>query len=206
MINRPNGWDSAYVYGEKKTLPAGGYVCRIKQVAIQSAGTGEQLAVLIDITEGDYTGYYAAEFKNNIRADKKWKGVLRVWLPRGDGSEKDEWSVSALKGFTTAVERSNPGYVWNWDERSLCGKNVGVIFRREEWENGDKHGWATRPFRASAVDTIRSGDFDIPNDKPLKKNESVFSDMGAGYGAGNPFAASGNNPGYGSVDDGDLPF
>lgn len=203
MIRKPDNWENVQAFSDRKTLPVGGYVCRIKQSAVQPVGDGQQLAVLFDIVEGDYAGFYEDDFRGNTRDDKKWKGVLRIWLPKYDGSEKDGWTLSSLKGFTTSVEKSNPGYTWNWDEQTLKGKLIGIIFRSEEWDYNGKHGWAVRPFRAASVEAIREGDFEIPADKPLKN--STFSDLGSGYGAGNPFA--GSSAGYGRDDgDGELPF
>lgn len=167
MIERPSNWNEVREFSERRELELGAYVCKIKQAAVQGNEKGAQLCVVFDITEGDYTGFYAADFAANTREDKKWKGVLRLFLPRNDGSEKDEWTKSTLKGFCTAVEKSNPGYQWNWDEASLKGKNIGILFRNEEWAYNGKTGWAVRPFRALSVDTVRSGDYKIPDDKPL---------------------------------------
>ncbi len=64
--------------------------------------------------------------------DKKWKGVIRQFLPKDDGTDNDEWTKSSFKGLTTAFEHSNPGYTWNWEETSLVGKLVGILFRNEE--------------------------------------------------------------------------
>ena len=71
-----------------------------------------------------------------------------------------------------ATQKSNPGYKWNWNEQSLVGRTVGILFRNEEWEFKGKTGWTVRPFRAMSVDTVRSGDYTLPNDKPLKKEPS----------------------------------
>jgi len=45
--------------------------------------------------------------------------------------------VALFKGFTTAVENSNPGYQWNWDEKSLVGKKLCGVFGLEEYEKQD---------------------------------------------------------------------
>ena len=73
-----------------------------------------------------------------------------------------------MKGFIAAVEESNRGYTWNWDERTLAKKEIGILFRNEEWEYEGKTGWATRPFRAISVDSVEDGSYTIPNDRPLK--------------------------------------
>jgi hypothetical protein len=157
--------------------------------------------------EGEFSGFFNEEYKNNTYDNKKWKGVLRLYIPKDDGSEKDEWTKRTFKGMTTAFEKSNPGYVWNWDENSLIGKMVGILFRNEEWENDEgKSGWTVRPFRAITVDSVRSEDFRLPKDKPLKKNESA-----GGYGTGSgysvpDYSAPASNFEYLNDDDAQLPF
>lgn len=168
MINRPNNWDNVHAASDRQKLPLGAYVCTIVQANIQNSSYGDQLYVLFDISAGEWAGYYKEDFDRNQRADKKWKGVLRLWLPKDDGSDNDEWTKSILKGFTTAVEESNRGYHWDWDERSLRKKEIGILFRNEEWEYEGKTGWAVRPFRAISVDAVEDGAFTIPKDKLLK--------------------------------------
>lgn len=168
MINRPKNWDNVQAFSDRPKLPVGAYVCRIKKAVVQNSDYGDQLCILFDIEDGEYAGFYANEFKSNQREDKKWKGVLRQFLPKDDGSEKDEWTKSSFKGLVTSIESSNRGYQWNWDENSLAGKEIGIIFRNEEWEYEGKTGWAVRPFRATSVDTVQDGDYTLPKDKPLK--------------------------------------
>lgn len=213
MIRKPNNWNEVKEFTDRPKLPLGAYVCRIKKAVIQSNEYGESLCLLFDIVEGDYRNFYEADFKANTQQDKKWKGVLRQFLPKDDGSEKDEWTKSGFKGMCTSFEKSNPGYVWNWDENSLVGKLVGILFRNEEWKYDGKHGWAVRPFRAISVDSVRSGDFTLPKDKPLKKDDAPSV---PGYGS---YGDSSGNTGFGGAatsygggfvdlpdDDGELPF
>ena len=178
MIRRPNNWNEVKEFSDRQKLPLGAYVCKVKRAAVQANEFGEQLCILFDIVEGEFSGFYNDEYNANTNANKKWKGVLRQFLPKDDGSEKDEWTKSSFKGMTTAFEKSNPGYVWNWDENSLASKLVGILFRNEEWEYENKTGWAVRPFRAIPIDSVREGDFRLPKDKPLKKEENSFSASG----------------------------
>ncbi len=168
MISRPNNWDNVQAFSDRQKLPVGAYVCYIKQAVVKENSSGNQLCVLFDISAGEYAGYYDDDFKRNQRENKKWKGVLRLWLPKEDGSDKDEWAKSILKGFIAAVEESNRGYKWDWNEKSLAKKEIGILFRNEEWEYEGKTGWATRPFRAISVDSVEDGSYAIPKDKPLK--------------------------------------
>ena len=168
MINKPNNWNEVKEFSDRPKLPLGAYVCKVKKAVLQNSEYGEQLCILFDIEDGEYRGYYADDFQNSTYKDKKWKGVLRVWLPKNDGSEKDEWTKSTLKGMVTAFEKSNPGYQWNWDENSLVGKEIGILFRNEEWEYEGKTGWTVKPFKAISVDSVADGKYSLPKDKPLK--------------------------------------
>lgn len=197
MINRPKNWDDVREFSDRPKLPVGAYVCKVRQAVVQSMDCGDQLCILFDIVDGEYAGYYQADFDANQQQDKKWKGVLRQFIPKDDGSEKDEWTKSAFKGMVTAFENSNRGFVWNWNEKDLAGKEVGIIFRNEEWEYNGKTGWAVRPFRATSVDNVADGNYRIPDDKPLK-NRPVDN-----YSAA---PATQNGAFETPDDDGELPF
>ena len=170
MIQKPNNWNDVKAFDERPKIPAGGYVAKIVQAVKTSASYGDSLNVLIDIAEGEYAGYYSDMFNHSQDTNRKWKGVLRLWLWKNDGSESDERSKSIFKGFETAVNESNAGE-WNWDEAALKGKLIGVLFRSEEWEYEGKSGWVARPFKAVSVDRIRSGKFSILKEKPLKRDD-----------------------------------
>ena len=213
MIRRPNNWNEVKEFNDRQKLPLGAYVCKVKRSAVQANEFGEQLCIVFDIVEGEFSGFFNDDFKNNNSENKKWKGVLRMFIPKDDGSEKDEWTKRSFKGMVTAFEKSNPGYKWNWDEASLTGKLIGILFRNEEWEYDGKTGWTVRPFRAISVDSVRSGDFTLPKDKPLtKKNDFGYSTGGFGSGASVP---NYNIPNYSNPasdfamlddDDAQLPF
>ena len=118
MIRKPNNWNEVQEFSDRQKLPLDAYVCKVKQVRIQDNSFGAQLCMLFDITEGDYAGYFQKDYNGNNAQDKKWRGVLRVWIPADDGSEKDELTKRGFKGMVTAFEKSNPGYVWDWNENN----------------------------------------------------------------------------------------
>lgn len=181
MIQKPMNWNEVKEPTERKKLTITAAVAGIKKAVLQEDDFGAKLCILFDIVEGEDAGFYQEEFERNPNADKKWKGVLRLWLPTNDGSEKDEWTKRTLKGFTTAIEKSNPGYTWNWDEKSLAGKYIGILYRNEEWEYNGMTGWAMRPFRAISIDSVREGSFKAPKDKPLKNKTADFGFSSGGY-------------------------
>ncbi|MFR3238489.1 MAG: hypothetical protein ACLTOU_08175 [Acutalibacter sp.] len=168
-----NNWENVKASADFTALPAGGYVCKIQGAKIRTFdgrnGSFERLEVAVDIVEGEYKDHFRRDFDSQNTEDKKWRGVLRLYVPSGDGSEQDNWSAAKLKRFISDVEDSNPGYHWDWEEQKLKGKLVGLTFRREEWEWGGKTGWKTNPFQAYTVEDIRQNKFQLPKDKPLKK-------------------------------------
>lgn len=208
MIRKPNNWESVQVFSDRPKLPLGAYICTIKKAVIQNNGYGDQLCILFDISAGEFAGYYADDYKANQREDKKWRGVLRQFLPKDDGSDKDEWTKSGLKGLITSIENSNRGYVWNWDETTLSGKEVGIVFRNEEWEYNGKTGWAVRPFRATSVSSIDDCTYTLPKDKPLKdKSTDSFGGYTSPVSApGNQYSAPASDFSALEDDDSQLPF
>lgn len=197
----PNNWNEVKEFSDRAKLPLGAYVCLVKQCRVMDTNYGSQLAILFDINEGEYKGYFADEFAANQQQDKKWKGVLRIWLPKDDGSEKDEFTKSVLKGMVTAFENSNLGFTWNWNEKSLEGKQIGILFRNEEWEYNGKSGWAVRPFRAISAASVLEKKYTIPQDKPLANKSGASSYQAPAY-----MPPSDTN-GFVKVDDDDeLPF
>ena len=130
-------------------------------------------------------------FDNQNTEDKRWKGVLRQYIPTDDGSEKDARTKSYFKAMIEAIEDSNNGYHWDWDEKKLKGKIVGCLFRLEEWEWDGKSGWRTAALKFIEAQKIRDGKFKVPNDKPLN-NQPAFIQL-------NPLDVNVD-------DDEDLPF
>ena len=73
------------------------------------------------------------------------------------------------------LEESNPGYAWDWDETKLKGKYIGLLFGNEEYSYNGYEGWKAKARLIVSTEDIKSGNFTIPKDKPLKNNEVVSS-------------------------------
>lgn len=174
MIRKPQNWENVQAITERKTLPAGGYVIKIIAAKVSTYNYNGQsfdkLEIAFDINDGEYKGFYQQDFDSQQQEDKRWKGVKRFNVPTDDGSDSDALSQRILKGATEALEDSNPGYHWDWDETKLKGKIVGCIFRLEEWyiEDENKKGWKTQPFKFVPISDIKLGKFKLPNFKPHK--------------------------------------
>lgn len=172
MITKFKDYDEIQVFEGGAQLPVGGYELTIVGAKVEQFTNCEILKIAFDIVNNEkYANFYANKFKaaKAQNPDAKWGGVFDVFIPKDDGSELDGYTKQAFKRFITSVEKSNEGYVWNWDEKSLKGKAFGGIFGREEFitKEGDRK-FAVKCRFPRSIDSIRSGDYKIPEDKLLK--------------------------------------
>lgn len=172
-MEKPRDYDNVQGYGDYAKLPAGGYVCRIMSVeeTVSKAKGSQMIVISLDIAEGEYKDFYAARYRNDNRPNKKW-GCMAYQLIYD--TKKTNSTNPGFKTFNTSVEESNNGYMTQWGVNyaaALKGKLVGVLFGREEFvANDGSHRWNTKPMFFRSVDTIRSGKYETPKDKPLYDN------------------------------------
>lgn len=146
-----------------KKLPVGGYIVKILDA--KDVPEKEYLKISFDIAKGDEKGFFAEAYKEDTREDKKWPNAgsfVRSYK---------EKALPMLKGFTNAIEASNKGYKWDWNEQGLKGKLVGVVIGEEEYIN-QKGAVRTRTYvnAVRSVETIEKGEFKIPE---LKKVDAT---------------------------------
>lgn len=155
--------------GEIENLPAGGYVCRIEKCVEKPNKNkgGSHLEILFEVVEGDYRGFFAEDWKNQNREDKFWHGIIRQNIPNED-SPKYSTQCGFFKRFTNAVEASNSGYHWDWNEAGLKGKLIGVVFGEVERESqrGTRY-MTTLPSEIVTVEAIEKGTYKVPAPKML---------------------------------------
>ena len=172
-----NGLEIKKSVGANEPLPAGGYVAKILNAKVEEYSWGEKLVISFDIAEGEYKDFFRKQYNENTREDKKWKGNFRLTIPQ----ESNQYFDSQKRTFGNAIwaiEESNPGYHWDWNESALKGKMVGVLFRNREWEMDDgRSGWSTECCTFVSVEDVRTGNFKQPKDKPLKRKESYSSNQ-----------------------------
>ena len=172
-----NDYNETKAITERPKIPAGGYIATIKQAEVKEYsgqnGNYERLEISFDIAEGEYKEFYANDYRAQSDENKKWKGVLRLAVPSDDGSDYDAFLKRKFKTNILAVEDSNTGYRWDWDEKKLKGKKIGLLLQNKEWEFGNKTGWTAQPYGFITVENVREGKFKIPKDKPLKKGDSA---------------------------------
>lgn len=186
-----NNWNEVQAAGDIENLPAGGYVCRIEKCTEKpnKSGSGTHLEILFDVSEGDYRGWFAQDWKAQTREDKFWRGIIRQNIP-DETSPKFDTQCQFFKRFTNAIEASNDGYHWDWNEAGLKGKLIGVVFGEVERESqrGTRY-IVTQADSMTDVEAIRAGKYKVPARRAL------------------PAAAVPTpTPGFVEVDDGELPF
>lgn len=196
-----NGVEACETSSQANRLPVGGYVVKI--LGVENVEDKQYLKIRYDITEGNYKGYYGEKFG---KFGGNWQGILV--------RSYKESAMSYFKGFTTSVEKSNIGYKWNWDEQSLVGKLVGIVYGEEEYENRSGE-VKTRLYvvRNTSVDNIRKHNYETPTEvKSLRKPVVMSQSDVYGFSTPNePNVAAGITDmqssviDYGTVND-DLPF
>lgn len=147
------GYDLINEAGEFERLPAGIYGVRITKVVDNP--TEEYLEIYCDITKGEYANYF-----------KKLTDAGMIDTSRSFRSYKTA-AVPFFKAFITAVEKTNSGYQWNWDEQTLVGKNVIAVFGEEEYIAKDGSvKVSTKVVEFRSLEAYQSGKLTVP---PLKK-------------------------------------
>ena len=148
------GWDLINEAGELKKLPPEAFACKIIEVI--DVAEKEYFDVYFDIAEGEFKGYFATLQTNS---GKNYGRITRSYKAN---------ALPFFKAFITAVEKSNPGYKWNWDEKTLNGKFCAVAFRDEEYLSDGQIKVRAKPDEIRSLQALRAGEIKI---KPLKKYE-----------------------------------
>lgn len=192
MINL-NGYDDVSTGGN--SLPANGYIAKIiaARTGVSRYGV-DSLFVDVDISEGQYTGYFK---KLSLKWSKDtWTDSGTITIPLYENN-LPHWR---LKNFLEILKHDNPDLKvisnTNFDERNIIGKSCGIIVGLIESKKTKRDGshWAN-PYvlYAVSVDDIRSGNFTVP---PIKR----FSETSKPDDKSDPF------PGSVPVPNDDLPF
>lgn len=173
-----NGYEETKAYTERQVLPVGAYPVVIKAAEVKTTLTNggdsfSRLEISFDISDGEFKEFFTDDYKAQTNEDKKWKGVLRQYLPKDDGSEKDGWTKRSFKTLMTAIEESNPNFHWDWEEKKLKGLKAVCVFRNEEWAIDGKTGWKSQPYKFISQEQYASGKYKLPADKPLQNKPTT---------------------------------
>jgi hypothetical protein len=163
--------------GPIENLPAGAYVCEIKMCTEKNNrnNNGTHLEIMFDIARGDYRGWFENDWNNQSREDKYWHGVINQNVP-DERSPKYQTSLGFFKRFVNNIESSNPDYHWDWDERKLEGKLIGVVFGEVEKESqrGTRY-MITRADSVVSVQEVENGKARVPQPKMLATQPNSFA-------------------------------
>lgn len=178
MIKQFGDFATTKAVTEGGALPKDGYICKILNAQVKDGKNGQYIQIAYDIAEGEYKDFFKNLFDAKQDENKKWSTYFFVNLPKDDGSEKDAWTKRLFKTFTNALEDSNEGYHFDWDETKFKNKLVGGLFHYEEYQKSDGSiGKATKMRNACSVEKIRSGNFKLPDDKTLAPTANASQDF-----------------------------
>ena len=194
-INRFGDYDKTQSYQDREELPVGAYIMKIMGAEVKENKIGQYVQVSMDIAEGQYKDFFTNDYRNQQigqgRGKKVWHCNYLLNVPKDDGSEKDGWTKRRFKTFTEALEASNEGYHFDWDEKKFKGLSIGGLFNRREWEFGDRRGMSTNFAQVCSVEKVRTGKYKIPQDQYLKVHQET---------------SDADDSGFTVVHDDDLPF
>ena len=165
-MKRINNWENIQESTSFKRLTPNGYICKILNV--EDHPEKEYLKIYFDIVKGDDKGYFKKQYDGDTRKERKWPNAGTFIR-----SYKDS-AASMFKGFTNAVEKSNKGYKWDFDEKTLVNKVVGLIIADEQYQN-QKGQVRVRNYVAAvrSVETIEKGEYEIPALKELTTTKTT---------------------------------
>lgn len=175
-INRFNDYSETKSYSQGQALPKGAYVLKILGAEVCENSNGQYVKIGCDIAEGEFKDYFAKDYKAQQSEDKKWRCNYLLNVPKDDGTEQDGWTKRRFKTVIEAMEESNPGYHFDWDEKKFKGKLIGGLFNEREYEaNGDVKK-ATNLAQLCTVESVRNNTYKLPADKLLgTRNSSTTS-------------------------------
>lgn len=150
----------------------GAYVAEIQGVRLEPSydNTRDMIVLMLEITEGEYAGQYHKVFEeqqNSFGKDVKYRGVLRLKPPI---ASDEPWVKNRFEGNIFCVQDSNPGYRWDWDEKKLVGKKVGISIRKSLYtgaDGSDKE--TTEIFQLETVNDVRDGKCKIAKPRDSRK-------------------------------------
>lgn len=165
-MRKINNWENIQESTTFKRLKPSGYICKILKV--EDYPDKEYLKIYFDVNRGEDKGYFKSQFEKDTRKERKWPNAGTFIR-----SYKDS-ATSMFKGFINAIEKSNKGYQWNFDEKTLVNKVVGLIIADEQYQN-QKGQVRVRNYVAAvrSVETIEKGEYEIPALKELTTTKAT---------------------------------
>ena len=143
-------------------LPAGAYVVQVLDAKVEGTAPDQRLAVVFEIAEGPYKGWYMKRFKaqkERSNYEVKYKGVLRIRIPNPDNKnaqypESDQRRFNdMIAKFQNSNEQAELFSDDGFDETKLKGLMIGVSVVDDEYNDRP----FTKPVRFENVDDVRNG-------------------------------------------------
>lgn len=182
-FKKPSDYDSAKSFGQGgfKSLPKGGYICRVLKAEEKNDKNGKPMIhIAFDIIDGEFTGHFMNLYQSRKKASEDPMNVKfpfegQMWIPIYDYNDANKTS-SKFKGFCTALEDSGT-QVWSPNNdflmQNIKDAEIGIIFQNQESEYNGKTSWRAVPWGCRSVEAIESGDYFVPDDKPLPQEQNT---------------------------------
>lgn len=164
-----NNWDEVQASTDEfKKLPPGGYICAI--LSAEDVPEKEYIKIVYDIAAGEYADYYSDDWGK----DNPWAHTIY--------RSYKESAAGMFKAFINAIEESNKGYKWNFDEKTLKGKLIGIVLGEEEYIGNDGSVKTRLKDRSTkSVRDIEENRFRIPKIKKLEEEQDAGYSAPAGF-------------------------
>lgn len=170
-----------------ETVPVGAYICQILRCEEKpnKNNGGTHLEIWFDIAVGEWKGFFTSDYMKQTGENKYWRGTIYQNVP-DENSDKYNMQCGFFKRFINAIEESNEGYHWDWNEELLKGKRIGVVFGEVERESksGTRY-MTTRPDNVVSTKAVEENKFRLPKTKylPVKQEApetSTFEEINDG--------------------------
>jgi hypothetical protein len=158
-------------------LPAGVYVGKVLGAKVETQNISgldvDRLVLQLDVAEGDYKDHYKKvyEVSKGGMYPAKFKGIFRITIPQA-GDQYEAMNKRILQGAAWALEESNIGYKWDFDETKLKGLSVGFSVRDADYLVEDSDGvrkvTSTEICRLESVKEVKAGTVKPPKKRELK--------------------------------------
>ena len=112
-MRKYGNWDKVKAAAEFEQLPPGGYVCRIMGAEVKEyerkdhSGSFEKLRISLDIAEGQYKDFYANDYRAQNTEDKRWRGVMELYLPDENSANAEQEERTACLLYTSPSPRDS---------------------------------------------------------------------------------------------------
>ena len=163
--------------GYTELPPVGAYVAEIQNVRFVEGENGKRSRIecMMEIAEGDYKGRYHEVFEDQRErfGNANYKGIYRIFCPLND---EDLDCRKRFEGTLWCVEQSNSNYTWDWDEKKLKGKKVGISVRKRLYTYNGKDRETTEIGQFETIEDVKAGKCKQMKDRDQREKDSGSAD------------------------------